>query len=239
MLAVSVVGYGALAWMSIGLIARPGLRAVTPDAIFFAALAVLVGLSPVPLFRGATVTVGFAVDCASLLIFGPAIAAWIGVASYLVLLRRSPLLRQTFNHAQLVLSMLAAGWQAYQTFHRGRRPITLERPLPHRGVVRSSLSPGISASSSPCDGALGAPPGVGDVGVSFRWALIAISPWLLRPVALVYRTEGTGMGAVALFSYLVGARHAFRAMACSSASGNGASAVAAAGSLRPRDHWED
>ncbi len=138
MLAVSVVGYGALAWMSVGLMARPGLRALAPDAIFFAALAVLVGLSPVPLFRGATVTVGFAVDCASLLIFGPAIAAWIGVTSYLVLLRRSPLLRQTFNHAQLVLSMLAAGW-LYQAcggrFIEGGGPLHLERPWPIVGLL--------------------------------------------------------------------------------------------------------
>jgi putative nucleotidyltransferase with HDIG domain len=218
MLAVSVVGYGALAWMSVGLAARPGLPALIPDAIFFAALAVVVGLSPVPLFRGATVTVGFAVDYASLLIFGPAIAAWIGVVSYLVLLRRSPLLRQTFNHGQLVLAMFAAGW-LYQAcggrFFEGGGPLHLERP----GLVLGLVAGGATyfgVSSLLIAGAMALwerRPVWGMWVLSFRWAaprFLALAPFGLL-MALVYRAEGLGVGAVALFLVpLVGARHAFQ-----------------------------
>jgi putative nucleotidyltransferase with HDIG domain len=74
------------------------------------ALALLVGRHPVKLPRGATTTVGFAVDYACLLIFGPAVVAWIGVISFGVLLWRSSWLRKLFNQGQVVLSFAGAGF---------------------------------------------------------------------------------------------------------------------------------
>jgi hypothetical protein len=219
MLLVTAVGYGALAWVSIGLAARPELRGLLPDVSFFIALAVLVGLSPVRLFRGATVTVGFAVDYASLLIFGPALAAWIGVVSYLVLLRRSPLLRQTFNHGQLVLSMLAAGWLYHalggSAIHASLTFLYLADPR----VILALMAGGAAyfgVSSLLIAGAMALyerRPVWGMWALSFRWAApryLALAPFGLL-MALVYRTEGLGVGAVALFLVpLVGARYAFQ-----------------------------
>jgi putative nucleotidyltransferase with HDIG domain len=219
MLLVTAAGYAGLAWASVGSAARPGLAALIPDAIFFAALAILVGLSPVRLFRGATVTVTFAVDYASLLIFGPAIAAWIGVVSYLVLLRRSPLLRQTFNHGQLVLAMFAAGW-LYDTLGGSalHDPLTFVY-LGEPRVILALVGGGATyfgVSSLLIAGAMALwerRPVWGMWVLSFRWAaprFLALAPFGLL-MALVYRAEGLGVGAVALFLVpLVGARYAFQ-----------------------------
>jgi putative nucleotidyltransferase with HDIG domain len=219
MLLVSVVGYTALGWMSVRLAQEPRLVALLPGVAFFAGLAVLVGLSPVRLFRGATVTVGFAVDYASLLIFGPALAAWIGVLSYLVLLRRSAWLRQCFNHGQLILSMLAAGglYQLLGGQYFGSAPAPVH--LVHWHSVFALLGGGgayFAVSSFLISGAMALwepRPVWGMWALSFRWAApryLALAPFGLL-MALVYRTEGLGVGAVALFLVpLVGARYAFQ-----------------------------
>ncbi len=125
---VSVCGYGLLYWLTTNFDYTPETR--LPDVLwksgFFLALAILVGLHPVRLpWGGATTTVGFAVDFACLLIFGPALASWIGVLSFLLLLRRSPWIRQIFNHAQVVLSFAAAGW-VFETL--GGRYLIAMRP---------------------------------------------------------------------------------------------------------------
>jgi len=219
MLLVTATGYGVLAWMSVRLVHQPGLLSLLPGVAFFTGLGILVGLSPVRLFRGATVTVGFAVDYACLLIFGPALAAWIGVLSYLVLLRRSPWLRQCFNQSQLVLSMLAAGglYQLLGGQYFVSAPVPL--PLVHWHSVLALLGGGgayfaVSSLLISVAMALWEPrPVWGMWALSFRWAApryLALAPFGLL-MALVYRTEGLGVGAVALFLVpLVGARYAFQ-----------------------------
>jgi len=122
---VTVAGYSLLGWLTV---AQYPLASHLPGfggkLLFFLVLAILVGMHPVKLPRGATTTVGFAVDFACLLIFGPAFASWIGVLSFLVLLHRSPWLRQIFNHGQLVLSFAAAGF----VFQRLGGEYVVQRP---------------------------------------------------------------------------------------------------------------
>jgi hypothetical protein len=109
LLAVGALGWVILLWL-LGRRWEQGVEvSLVWEGGFFLGLAILVGLQPVRLPRGATTTVGFAVDYACLLIFGPAVAAVIGVVSFAVLLRRSPWLRQFFNQGQVILSFAGAG----------------------------------------------------------------------------------------------------------------------------------
>jgi len=217
LLTVGVVGWVVLVWL-LGERMRAGVEvSLAWEAGFFLGLAVLVGLQPVRLPRGATTTVGFAVDFACLLIFGPAVAAGIGVASFLVLLRRSPWLRQVFNQGQVVLAFAGAGW-VYQRL--GGQYVELSA----RRVAFGELGPALlvggvafftisSLLISVAIAQFERRSVAGVWAVSFRWMaprFLALAPFGLL-MAMVYQTPGLGIVAVGLFLVpLVGARYAFQ-----------------------------
>ena len=216
MLLVGGMGYAVLVLLSIARW-REGISvSLLWEAGFFLGLAILVGMHPVRLPRGATTTVGFAVDYACLLLFGPAVAAWIGVLSFLVLLRRSPWLRQMFNQGHVVLAFAGAGL-VYQSLGG-------EYVEPSSGVALGSMGVALvggvvayfMVSSLLISVAMGLWEKRSVMGmwvVSFRWAApryLALAPFGLL-MTMVYQTEGLGVVAVALFLVpLVGARYAFQ-----------------------------
>ena len=216
MLMVGGIGYVVLAWLSVGRWQEGISVSLLWEAGFFLGLAILVGMHPVRLPRGATTTVGFAVDFACLLLFGPAVAAWIGVLSFLVLLRRSPWLRQVFNQGHVVLAFAGAGL-VYQSLGG-------EYVQPTGGVSLGAMGVALvgcvvayfMVSSLLISVAMGLwekRSVLGMWAVSFRWAApryLALAPFGLL-MTMVYQTEGLGVLAVALFLVpLVGARYAFQ-----------------------------
>ncbi len=206
-----VVGWAVLVWLSV-----VGPVYVSWEAGFFLALTVLVGMYPVTLPRGATTTVGFAVDYACLLIFGPAVVGWIGVMSFWVLLRRSSWLRRLFNQGQLVLSFAGAGW-VYKAL--GGSYVEAGGPVVFRGMGMALVGSGvayfcISSLLIAVAMALWERRRVWEIwALSFRWAaprFLALAPFGLL-MAMVYQTTGLGIWAVGLFLVpLVGARFAFQ-----------------------------
>ncbi len=217
MLTVGAVGWVVLLWLVVRRWEQGVEVSLLWEGGFFLGLAVLVGLQPVRLPRGATTTVGFAVDYACLLIFGPAVAAVIGVMSFGVLLRRSPWLRQFFNQGQVILSFAGAGL-VYEGLGGRYVQVSQERvafgelglALVGCGVVSfiiSSLL--ISVAIGKWEGRSVA----GVWGVSFRWTaprLLALAPFGLL-MAMVYQAPGLGIVAVGLLLVpLVGARYAFQ-----------------------------
>jgi putative nucleotidyltransferase with HDIG domain len=219
MLLTGVVGYGVLVWLSVGRWREGVGVSLGWEAGFFVVLAVLVGSRPVTLPRGATTTVAFAVDYASLLIFGPAVAAWIGVVSFWVLLRQSSRLRQLFNQGQVVLAFAGAGW-VYRAlggeYVEGSPGVVFGEmwlALVGSGVVYFSISSLLIAVAMALWERRSA---VGEWVVSFRWAaprFLALAPFglLMAMVYQLYPGEGLRVVAVALFlAPLVGARYAFQ-----------------------------
>jgi len=218
MVSVAVTGYAILAWMSLLQWRRGASFSLLWSALFFLALAILTGVNPVrlPGRGGATTTVAFAVDYACLLIFGPAIATWIGVLSFVPLLWRSGKLRLLFNHGQVALSFAAAGW-IYQAlggeyvWSSGRVPFGLLAPaLIACAVAYFVVSSMLVAIGM---GLWSRLPAFGLWIVSFRWAApryLALAPFGLL-MAMVYQVPGLGIFAVALFLVpLIGARFAFK-----------------------------
>jgi putative nucleotidyltransferase with HDIG domain len=215
MVMVWVVGMVVLGWMGVERWREGVAVSLLWEAGFFLALSILVGIQPVRLPRGATTTVGFAVDYGCLLIFGPAVAAVVGVISETVLLRRSAGLRRLFNTGQVVLSFAGAG-KVYEMLGGsfGQVEVSSLRSvaaLGGCGVVYFTISSLLIAMAM----ALWekkAP--LGMWVVSFRWAaprFLALAPFGLL-MAMVYQTEGLGVVAVGLFLVpLVGARYAFQA----------------------------
>ena len=228
---VGLVGYGVLGYLTAERVGHGVSGELLLRAGFFLGLAVLVGLHPVRLPGGAITTVAFAVDYACLLIFGPALAAWVGVISFVALLWRSPRLRQFFNQGQVILAFAGAGW-VYQSL--GGRYV--ETPV--HAYVAGPYPSGDTASAvrfgelgwALVGGAvsffvisswlIAAAMGLwerrslwGVWGMSFRWVAVrslALAPFGLL-MAMVYQTEGLGMVAVGLFVVpLVGARYAFQ-----------------------------
>jgi putative nucleotidyltransferase with HDIG domain len=162
-------------------------------------------------------TVGFAVDYATLLIFGPAVAALVGVVSCVVLLWRSQLLRQVFNQGVVVLSFAGAGW-AYEALggryvEGGGGPVAFWHvPL----ALGASAGAFVVVPSLLISGAMALWQRRslwGIWGMSFRWVMVralALCPFGLL-MAMVYQTEELGIVAVLLFVVpLVGARYAFQ-----------------------------
>jgi putative nucleotidyltransferase with HDIG domain len=216
MFLVGTAGWGVLAWLSVHRW-REGVDAsLIWEAGFFLVLALVVGMHPVQLPRGATTTVGFAVDYAALLIFGPAVAGWIGVISETALLWRSVGLRKFFNQGQVVLSFAAAGWM-YQLM--GGQYVVGSKEVKFGDMAVGLLGCGVAYVV------------VGSVLIStamalwerrsvwgmwvlgFRWAMprsLALAPFGLL-MALAYQTPGLGVVAVGLFVVpLAGARYAFQ-----------------------------
>jgi len=166
--------------------------------------------------RGATTTVGFAVDYACLVIFGPAVAAWIGVLSFAVLLRESSWVRKFFNTGQVILSFAGAGFVyealggQYVDLTPGRVPFGQLGPaLVACGITSYAISTLLISVAV----AILERRSVWEVwGVIFRWTpvrFLALAPFGLL-MAMVYQTPGLGIVAVALLlAPLVGARYAF------------------------------
>ncbi|MGD0110547.1 MAG: HD-GYP domain-containing protein [Armatimonadota bacterium] len=218
MVAVSAVGYATVIWLTI-LRCRLGLPvSLLWQAGFFFALAVLMILRPVrlPGRAGATTTVGFAVDYACLLIFGPAIAGWVGVISSAIEFRRSPLLRQFFNHGQVALAFAGSG-AVYRAL--GGVYVTIAGPAQFRDMVPALVACAVAyfAISSLLI-AIGMAlwerrPVLGIWIASFRWVApryLALAPFGLL-MTMVYQAKGLGLFAVALFvAPLVGARYVFQ-----------------------------
>ena len=225
MLTIGLAGWGVLVWLSVARWRQGIPVSLLWEAGFFLALSILVGLHPVrlPGRAGAITTVGFAVDYACLLIFGPVVGAWIGVISFLLLLRRSPWMRQVFNHGQLVFSFAGAGW-AYETL--GGRYVEapgLALAGESHSVAFGSMVPALvgaavayivigSISISTAMALWERRSVVGMWAVSFRWVApryLALAPFGLL-MAMVYQAPGLGVFAVALFLVpLIGARYAF------------------------------
>lgn len=180
-------------------------------------LAVLVGMHPVRLPRQATTTVGFAVDYSCLLIFGPAVAGVVGLVSETVLLWRSPLLKKLFNQGQVVLSFAGAGlvyqWLGGEYVQMSGGQVRFGEEwvalvgcgVAYFGISSLLISVGVALLEGRSVG--------GTWVVNFRWAApryLALVPFGLL-MAMVYQTEGLGIGAVGLFlAPLVGARYAFQ-----------------------------
>ncbi len=216
-LTVGLSGWVLLWW----LLARRFERGVTLslawEAGFFVGLAILVGLQPVRLPRGAVTTVGFAVDYSCLLIFGPAVAGLVGVISETVLLWRSPALKKLFNQGQVIFSFAGAGL-VYEAL--GGRYVQLTAGQVLFGKLGVALV-GCGVASFTISSLLIAVAiarwerrsVAGVWAVSFRWTaprFLALAPFGVL-MAMVYQTPGLGMVAVALFLVpLVGARYAFQ-----------------------------
>jgi putative nucleotidyltransferase with HDIG domain len=212
-----IIGWMVLVWL-IEVRVGEGVRvSLAWEGGFFLGLAILMGLQPVRLPRGATTTVGFAVDYACVLIFGPAVAAVIGVMSFAVLLRRSPWLRQFFNQGQVILTFAGAGW-VYEAL--GGRYVELGGGRVAFGELGVALvGCGVTAftiSTLLVSVAIAQSEGRSVAGVwvmTFQWMslrFLALAPFGLL-MAMVYQTPGLRLVAVALFLVpLVGARYAFQ-----------------------------
>lgn len=92
-----------------------GLRSASlGPAVFWAVLLVMAAFSPITLPRGgATITPSSAVTFGGLMVFGPGIASWFAVLNALVSdwgVRRAPFHKVAFNAAQLVITVVGAGW---------------------------------------------------------------------------------------------------------------------------------
>ncbi|MFB3880407.1 MAG: HD domain-containing phosphohydrolase [Armatimonadota bacterium] len=214
---IGLLGWCVLAYLLVGQREQLGWGWVGPGG-FFLGLAVLVGLQPVRLPRGAVTTVGFAVDYSCLLIFGPAVAGLIGLVSETVLLWRSPASKKLFNQGQVVLAFAGAGvvygllggqyvmLPAYHEVPFGRQWLALIAS----GVTYFSISSLLIAIGIAL---YERRPVTGVWGLSFRWTaprFLALAPFGLL-MAMVYQVPQLGWVAVALFlAPLVGARYAFQ-----------------------------
>jgi hypothetical protein len=105
-----LAGLALLVWLTAHL--APSV-ATFQGILFFLVLSLLVDASPIRFPRGGATTAAFAVDLACILIYGPAVAAWVGVLTALVLQRDRPAYKVLFNTAQFVLTVGVAGL-AYQ-----------------------------------------------------------------------------------------------------------------------------
>jgi len=218
LLLVGAAGYGVLIHLTLARLAQGVSAPLLLRAGFFLGLAILVGLYPVKLPGGGITTVAFAVDYASLLIFGPAISAWVGVLSFAVLLWRSPRLRQVFNQGQVVLAFAGAGW-VYQRLG-GRYVESGASGGVAFGEMGLALVGGAVSFFLISSFLLAVVMGLwerksvwGMWVMTFRWVAfrsLALAPFGLL-MAMVYQTPGLGIVAVGLFLVpLVGARYAFQ-----------------------------
>ena len=217
LLLTGLIGWGVLAWLSWERWGEGVKVELVWEGGFFVGLAVLVGRHPVRLPGGAMTTVGFAVDYACLLIFGPAIAAWVGVVSCVALLWRSSRLRQFFNQGMVVLSFAGAGW-VYQGLG-GKYVESSAGPVAF-GQMGGALAGAAGAFLVIPTLLIAAAVALwegrsvwGMWGMSFRWVMVrslALCPFGLL-MAMVYQTQGLGVVAVGLFLVpLAGARFAFQ-----------------------------
>ncbi|HUT73913.1 MAG TPA: HD domain-containing phosphohydrolase [Armatimonadota bacterium] len=108
LIAVPLLGAALLAWLTIRLAGYPHLKLIE-GILFFLVLTIIAAQSPVQLPRGGIMSMAFAVGYACIIIYGPAVAAWVAVLSTPWLLRKSVWYRITFNAGQYVLTEGLAG----------------------------------------------------------------------------------------------------------------------------------
>ncbi|MGE5484566.1 MAG: HD-GYP domain-containing protein [Ignavibacteriales bacterium] len=206
--AVTVVGLVILIWF------RPH---VAPDrwiAIFsFTVLAFLAEAFPVNLPReNGTVSVGFAVINAAILLFGPEAAQWIAAVGTIRakdLTGRTPLLAVLFNRAMLSIAAFLAG-KAYVALGGSPGPAGTIGIVPLAAcaltytVINTSLIVGVVSIDEGID-----PRGLW--GINFRWAMPNM--FALVPIAVVivqvYNSAGTP-GVFVLLVPLLLARYSFK-----------------------------
>jgi len=230
MLLVAAAGHALLLWLSMKLGLSPAWQRVAAsptslavDAGFFLALSVVVGVQPVrlPGRAGADTTVGFAVDYACLVIFGPAVGAWIVVISDTVLLWRSNGLRRIFNNGMLILSFVGACgvYRALGGNYVFWERLLLDRPVAFKSLGLALIGSAVAyftLSSLLISIAMALWERSSTLGlwvVSFRWVMprsLALAPFGLL-MAMAYQVPGLGIFAVFLFLVpLIGARFAFK-----------------------------
>jgi len=108
--AVCLIGLVLLVWLTVRV--QPGLTFLE-GVVFFLALSLIVDFSPIRFPRGGATTAAFAVDLACILIYGPGVAAWVGVLTALVLQRNRATYKVVFNAAQFIITVGLAAL-AYQ-----------------------------------------------------------------------------------------------------------------------------
>ena len=218
LVAVPVAGGSLLAYLLWRLPPITGSPlALAGELIFFLLLTLVAANRPVALPRGGAITVAFAVDFACLLIYGPALAGLVGVASVAFLLRRSPRYRVLYNAGQVALSVGVAGL-AYSAaggrfvwFVAG--PIAFHRSIPALGlaglvyVTVNTLMVTLAVARSERRS-------LAEVWASsFRWMameFLALGPFGVL-IALVYQVPDGRALAVGLFVFpLFLARYAFQ-----------------------------
>ena len=217
LVAVALLGTVLLAWLTLHFPwGQLGLSEWAGVGLFLG-LTVLAESGAVALPRGGVMTVAFAVDFATLLIFGPAIAAWVGAASAVVLLRRSSAFRLLFNVGQLALSLGLAGlayrWAGGEFVVAAAGPVAFSQHLGALflagGVYVAVNTFAVTAAVAMGEGR----PLWGIWVVGFRWMapqFLALAPFGVL-MAMVYQTPGLGAFGVALFLVpLFWARYAFQ-----------------------------
>jgi putative nucleotidyltransferase with HDIG domain len=103
-------GLAFLVWLTAHMPAGPS---AVEGLVFFLLLSLVVQYSEIRFPRGGATTAGFAVDFGCILIYGPAVAAWVGALTVLVLKRDRPWYKVAFNASELALTSGLAGL-AYQ-----------------------------------------------------------------------------------------------------------------------------
>lgn len=101
-----LAGLALLVWLT----ARTPLGATGAEGLlFFLLLSLVVQYSEIRFPRGGATTAGFAVDFGCILIYGPAVAAWVGFLTALLLKRDRPWYKVAFNASELALTSGLAG----------------------------------------------------------------------------------------------------------------------------------
>jgi len=200
-----------------GLLRQP-VEQVLTGLGFFLTLSLIASSSPVTLPRGSVITMGFAIDFAGLLIYGPGVAAWVSTMSILVTHWDKPLYRTLFNVAQLSIAMALAGW-AYQwsggvfvqqapqyrvLFYRHVPELILAATVLIMANMMLVVTAIALASNRPL---------LGTWAAEFRWMIpqfFSLAPFGVL-MAMVYQLPGVGMLALLLFLLpLFWARYAFK-----------------------------
>lgn len=136
---VPILGGALLVWLNLRLSSDVK---VIEGVFFFLALTLIAAQSPVQLPRGGIMSVAFAVDYACIVIYGPAVAAWVAVLSALILLRKSPWYKILFNAGQLVLTVglagLVYGWAGGEFVAMSDNPLSLRHGGP--AIILSGLT---------------------------------------------------------------------------------------------------
>jgi len=181
---------------------------------FWAILIILADSMPIALpSGGAMVTVGFAIDMAIIILFGPFIAPWFSILSVLVEIytRKLPWYRHLFNVSQLVLTVGAAGLvfnafggAIYNKNFLQNIPALMLSSLTYffvnTGLISTAI--GLSEGSSPLKVWF----------VNYRWQII--NHLTLAPIgfliAFIYLSELSYWGVILFFAPLLLARYSYK-----------------------------